>query len=168
MAPLLPKIRGQFAEFLWRHPLAAWVCSTSPLVSALVQSTISRARRGRGGRVASWVGPHQSAARLTHRPLSHRCRPRGWVLLRSWGHGATFGPSAGGIEPAFTLLMPALTLRMLAPPFRAGVSLPHVPLPRPRSPAPSVSPLAPLHPRRAGWAQLGWGCGTGGELLRFH
>ena len=41
VAPLLPRIRGQFAEFLWRHSLEAWVCSTSPLVSALVQSAMS-------------------------------------------------------------------------------------------------------------------------------
>ena len=108
VAPLLPRIRGQFAEFLWRHSLEAWVYSTSPLASALVQSamspaTTSAARRrfqaaGRGGRVASGAVARQYAARLTHRPLSRRCRPRGWVLLRSKGHGATFGPSAGGID----------------------------------------------------------------------
>jgi len=104
--------------------------------------TVRNERRGFGHGGAAWLlgWSHRYAARLAHRPLSHRCRLRGWVLLRSKGHGATFGPSAGGIVTRLTLLMPALTLRVLAPPSRAGVSMPHVPLPRRRRPLLRLAP----------------------------
>jgi hypothetical protein len=164
MAPLLPKVRGQFAEFLWRHSLEAWVCSTSPLASALVQSTMSptppfaaRRRFQVGGGGAAWLLGRRPASTRPGLPIVHSAVA---VDLGAGSCSVTKGTEQPlGLRPA------GLTTRLHATHASINAADASSALPgggeltarsatATMSPASSVSPLAPLHSRGAGWAQL--------------
>jgi len=172
-APLIPRIRGQFAEFLWWYSLDALVFSTSPLVSVWVQCCQPRYFLGSASAPRTGAAPRLTSRHAVVFPVEHAAIA---VLVGTVsygdqiGHAATLGLSAGGRLTRLKLLMPALLPPMPPPHFRAVfIGVRGIPLP------PRIARPAPSAPWLSANKLLGCagGCGVTyaalrpGELLRF-
>jgi len=173
-APLLPRVRGQVAEFLRGHSLGAGVCSTGPRASGWVQSG------RRGGPAAAQGGASRGGAARPRPPppvtpaASHsgRCQCRDWLWRRGelavqplglgqvgWAHRAL-------LVPALTLWVRGRCLSAARPRAKRSATT------APASGAGGGPPLRPAGEGRTssapGGPPLPSAGGAAGELLRFR